>query len=139
MCGKWVQTFTGGPINNPEHIDPPPAGQTWVWWVEFSITAQLQNPPNWVTKAEAAVEAELWLFSGGQWNWICTEGQRVVADNITPLKQDSGWLYLYDNNRQFQQGEIYHLFIYAQGRYFDYLFNQWNTTLRQSVDLYYLI
>jgi len=134
-----IQTFTGGPVNNPEHIDVPPAGCTWVWWIEYSLTAQLQNPPNWVTKSEAAVEAELWLFSGGQWNWICTEREREVADASNPLVQDSGWLYLYDNDRNFQQGEIYHLFIYVQGRFFDINYNQWNTTSSQFVDLYYNI
>jgi hypothetical protein len=134
-----MQTFTGGPIGAPQFIGAPPGGQNWVWVVQYSLTAQYVNPPIWVTQVQAAVRAELWLIRGGVFNWKCTEIQGVIANAQMPLNMNNGWLYLYDGNAQYRQGDIYFLYVHSQGRYFDNNLGQWVTTAQQSVSLYYLI
>jgi hypothetical protein len=138
----FMQAFTGGPLNNPQVIGPPPAGRHWVWVVEFDLIARFRAPsnPN-VTQVEAAVEVEFYLIRGGVYNWIWTESQRIYADAMTPTVRSSGWIYQYDANAQYQQGDIYFLFVYAQGRYFDsgYQGGTWNTTAFQFLSLHYLI
>ncbi len=137
-----IQTFTGGPINNPQWIGLPPGGQHWVWVVEYEIQANWTGQKPWVIDVEARVDVELWLIRNNRFFWQCTENAFVRANAGNPGAFDSGWIYAYQNLINppvppYQQGDIYFLYVYAAGRWFDG--NVWWTTNFQTVSLYYLI
>jgi len=131
-----VQANTGGPIGNPEIIGLPPGNDEWVWVIEFDIEAKWNIIPG--IDCEARIEVELWdITAAPPRRWICTEGEGVLATQGNPNPQTTGGLYLYGDENPYVPGTIYHLYVYAQGRYWDGA--QWQTSNRDILDLYYKI
>ena len=131
-----VQANTGGTFLNPEIIGFPPGPEEWVWVIDFDIEAKYNDPLGW--PCEARVEVELWDVTNAPLRrWICTEGQGVWANQANPNPHMTGGLYLYGDENPYVAGTIYHLYVYAQGRFFDGV--EWQTTNRDILDLYYKI
>ena len=123
--------FSGGPQLQPELMMMPFQGG-YVWYISFEITAIWTNPG--IDEVRSEVITNMLMKRNGVWDHICTEQETVSADSTIPFDQESGWLYLYDDENTPQHGDQICIEIYSQAKYKD---NQgWHTT-SQYLGLHY--